>query len=168
MGTPIESIYEKALHSKPAFNDALGTAGHYGYRGDLTITEGESILKNAIVVSDDKSMLLFAAELDNFDNFEAAFERYAEYITPETLTMLFVNNLMSDALFEYKGMNIYAYSLDESSAWNELVSHADLDKRELKRMDPAEKLDTLLEALKSSTFYIPQKSYEEACSLKMN
>ncbi len=167
MGTPIESIYENALQSKPAFNDALGTAGHYGYRGDLVITEGSALLKNAIVISDKDTMLFFAAELDDFDDFETAFERYADLLNPDTLIMLFINNLMSDALFAYKGMNIYAYSLDESSVWNELLSHADLDKRELKRMDAPTKLDTLFDGLKGSTFYIPQKSYEEACALKM-
>jgi hypothetical protein len=168
MGTPIESIYENALQLKPAFNDALGTAGHYGYRGDLIITEGNGVLKNVIIVSDEKAILLFAAELDNFDNFEAAFERYAEYLTPDTLFILFVNNLMSDALFTYKDINVYAYSLDESSVWNELLSHADLDKRELKRMDAPTKLDTLYDGLKASQFYVAQKSYEETCALKMN
>jgi hypothetical protein len=168
MATPIESIYQNALQLKPAFNDALGTAGHYGYRGDLIITEGGAVLKNTIIVSDEKAMLLFAAELDNFDDFEAAFERYASYLTPDTLFILFVNNLMSNALFAYKEINVYAYSLDESSVWNELISQADLDKRELKRMDTPEKLDSLFEGLKASKFYIEQKSYEEACALKMS
>ena len=168
MGTPIESIYENALQSKPAFNDVLGTAGHYGYRGDLIIKETNAMLKNTIIISDENAILLFAAELENFDDFEAAFECYASYLRSDTLIMLFINNLMSDALFTYKGINIYAYSLDESSVWNELISHADLDKRELKRMDAQTKLDTLFDALKASKFYVPQKSYEETCSLKMS
>ena len=74
---------------------------------------------------------------------------------------------MNDAIFEYKGRTIYAFSLDESSVWNELIDYADLDKRELKRMGAEEKVDALYDELKNCTLRAPHKSYEEACALKM-
>jgi len=179
MGTPIDYIYENKLEWQPSFRGALEEAGRFGYRGELVITPGESlspekqlppklILKYAIVIADNESALLFAAELDDFSNFEKAFDLYKEILTPKTIITLFVNNLLSDSVFEYNGLTVYAFSLDESSVWNELLSHADLDKKELKRMSAEEKLNTLYDGIKVTTFHVPKTSYKETCALAMS
>jgi len=178
MGTPIDYIYENELQWQPSFRGELGVAGRSGYRGELVVTPGKFIspekqmppkvmIKHAIAVSDDKAMLLFAGELENFDDFEAAFANYKSLLSPGTITALFVDNLLSDSVFEYEGITVYAFSLDESSVWNELISHADLDKRELKRMGAEEKLDALYDGLKATTLYASKMTYEETCALKM-
>ena len=178
MGTSIDYIYENKLQWQPSLNGALQTAGHFGYRGELIITAGEFLspekqlppklmLKHAIVIADSESTLLFAAELDDFANFEKAFEVYKPIFTPKTIVTLFINNLLSDAIFEYNGITIHGFALDESSVWNELISHADLDKKELKRMGAEEKLDALYDGIKKATFYSKKMSYEEASALKM-
>ncbi|MEA2046926.1 MAG: hypothetical protein U9O64_00605 [Campylobacterota bacterium] len=69
---------------------------------------------------------------------------------------------------QYEGITINAFALDESSVWNELISHADLDKKELKRMKAEDKLDTLYDALKDAKLYAKKMSYEEACKLRMS
>ncbi|MBU0633290.1 hypothetical protein KKA17_11700 [bacterium] len=178
MGTPIDYIYENELQWQPSLRGALETAGRFGYRGELIITAGEFLspekqlppklmLKHAIVITDAESTLLFAAELDDFANFEKAFELYKDIFMPKTILTLFINNLLSDAIFEYNGITVNAFALDESSVWNELISHADLDKKELKRMGAEEKLDALYDGLKTATFYAKKMPYEEACALKM-
>jgi hypothetical protein len=170
MGTPIDYIYENKLEWQPALKGALGVAGRYGYRGTLVVTEGkskpETMLKQAIAISDEEKMLFFAGELASFDDFEAAFARYKSVLSPETLTTLFVSDITSDAVFDYEGVTVYAFSLDESSVWNELVEHADMDKRELKRMGAEAKLDAIYDELKGSTLRATPKSYEETCALK--
>ena len=75
--------------------------------------------------------------------------------------------MINDAVFEYEGLTVYAFALDESSVWNELLSYAELDKKELKRMSAEDKLDTLYDGLKACTLYASKKTYEEVCSLKM-
>ena len=171
MGTPIDYIYENKLEWQPSFKGALGVPGRYGYRGALVVTEGKTkpltVLKQAIAVADDEKMLFFAGELESFDDFEAAFERYKSLLSPETLTMFFFGDIAGDAVFDYEGISIHAFSLDESSVWNELVESADLDKKELKHMDAEEKLDTLYDELKDSTLRAAPKSYAEACALKI-
>ena len=170
MGTPIDYIYENKLEWQPSFKGALGMPGRYGYRGALVVTEGktkpQTVLKQAIAVSDEEKMLFFAGELESFDDFEAAFERYKGLFSPETLTTLFVSDIASDAVFDYEGVTVYAFSLDESSVWNELVEHADMDKKELKRMDAEAKLDAIYDELKGSTLRATPRSYAEACALK--
>ena len=179
MGTPIDYIYENKLEWQPSFKGPLEEAGRFGYRGELVITAGEflspekqlppkKILKQAIVVTDTESALFFATELEDFANFETAFELYKNILTPATIVTLFIDNLLSDAIFEYNGITINAFSLDESSVWNELVSHADLDKKELKRMGAEEKLDSIYDGIKAATLFGKKMSYEEACTLKMN
>jgi hypothetical protein len=179
MGTPIDYLYENELQWQPSFKGALNVADRYGYRGELVITPGDflspekqlppkTILKHSIIVSDQSTSLLFAAELEDFANFETAFELYKTILAPTTLVTLFVDNLISDTIFEYEGVTINAFSLDESSVWNELISHADLDKKELKRMGAEDKLDALYDGLKIATIYAKKMSYEEACKLKMS
>jgi hypothetical protein len=179
MGTPIDYIYENKLQWQPSFNGALEVPGRFGYRGALVVTPGKSIspekqmppkvmLKHAIAITDDTVMLMLAAELENFDDFAAAFEGYKSLLNADTLVTFFVNDLLSDALFDYEGIPVYAFSLDESSVWNELIDHADLEKRELKRMGAEEKLDTLYDGLKASTLRAPKLTYAEAFALKMS
>lgn len=168
MGTPIDYIYENELQVQPSFKGGLDIPGHFGYRGELLVTTGSKVLlKNAIIVSDKDSILLFAAQLDSFDDFQAMFESYKSLFSPNSLITLFVNNLISDAVFEYEGLTVYAFALDESSVWNELLSYAELDKKELKRMSAEGKLDTLYNGLKTSRLYASKKTYEETCALKM-
>ena len=170
MGTPIDYIYDNKLEWQPALKGALGVPGRYGYRGALVVTEGKSkpqtMLKQAIAISDEEKMLFFAGELESFDDFEAAFERYKSVLSPGTLTTLFVGDIAGDAVFVYEGVTVYAFSLDESSVWNELVESADMDKKELKRMGAEEKLDALYDQLKGSTLRAAPRSYAEACALK--
>ncbi len=178
MGTPIDFISENNLQWQPSLSGALSVSGRFGYRGGLIVTEGKMIspekqmppattLKHAIVVTDAEQTLLFAGELEKFEAFEPMFERFSPMISDTTLITLFVDNLMSDAVFEYQGRQIYAFSLDESSVWNELIEHADLEKRELKRMGSEEKIDALYDGLKGSKLRASQKSYEEVCAMKM-
>ena len=178
MGTPIDYIYDNKLQWQPSFRDDLETAGRYGYRGELVIEAGEFlspekqlppkvIFKHAIVIADEETALLFAAELVDFADFEKGFEAYKSILSQKSIVTLFVDNLLSDVEFEYEGVNVYAFALDESSVWNELIVHADLDKKELKRMSAIDKLDALYDGIKVTKFYAPKKTYEEACALKM-
>ncbi|MBA3025114.1 MAG: hypothetical protein FP820_01750 [Sulfurimonas sp.] len=168
MGTPIDYIYENELQLQPSFKGELGVPGRFGYRGELTVTSTKIIIKHAIVISNADEALLFAAELEDFANFEASFECYKKILTPNTLVTLFVGNLLSNVVFEYKGVTVYAFALDESSVWNELVDYADLDKKELKRMSAEDKLDNLYDGIKNANLYVEKKTYEEACALKMS
>lgn len=177
MGTPLDFIYDNNLQWQASLNGATSVAGRLGYRGALIITPGKvlsadkqlppkSTLKQAIVIADDSKFLFLAGELETFDDFVPMFEQYKSLISTDTLITLFVIDLDSDVKFEYEGVTVYAFALDESSVWNELVDYADLSKGDLKKLSAEEKVDTLYEELKSTTLRAPEKSYEEACALK--
>lgn len=179
MATPIETFTEEKLLWQGSFTGALSDAGHYGYRGALVIEPGrvlaadkqlppKSVARQIIMATNTSVFTFFACELEKFDYFEPLFARYKEYFTPEGLYALFVVDLDGDATFEYEGITFHAFTLDESSVWNELLDYADLSKGDLKKLQPAEKMETLIGALDASKLPAPQRSYAEVLALKSN
>ena len=77
-----------------------------------------------------------------------------------------MTDLDKNGTFTYEGITINAYSLAESSVWNELLDLSGLEKGELKKMDNAEKIEALYDALLSSDCTVKAMSYEEILSYK--
>ena len=93
MGTPLDYIYEHELQVQPSFRGDLGISGQSGYRGELLIKAGsKEILKHAIIIADKETALLFAGELDDFDNFEALYSSYKTLFN-STSIVTFSNSL---------------------------------------------------------------------------
>jgi len=164
-------ITENNLQWQASYNDKTDSYG-YAYRGSLVITPGKVLSADkqlppkatatqVILVSGSQDIDFIACELETLDFFEPFVERYKGVLKPEGLYMLFVTDLDGDGKFEYEGFTFYAFSLDESSVWNELVDQADLSKGELKKMSAAEKIDAIYDEIKGTTLRIPEKSYEE-------
>lgn len=177
MSTPIDFIYDNNLQWQASFNGATSVTGHWAYRGALIIVPGKVLsadkqlppkatLKQAIVVADAEKYLFIAGELETFDSFEPFVEKYKPMLTPETCIALYVIDLDSNVKFTYEGLTVYAYSLDESSVWNELLEAGDLEKGDLKKLKNDEKIDTLYDAVVKTGLRAPEKSYEEAKALK--
>ncbi len=177
MGTPIDFIYENELQWQASLKGEMSVSGRYGYRGALIIVPGKvlsadkqlppkSTLKQAIVLSNDDKFIFVAGELETFDDFEPFVEKYKSVLSPDTLMTLFVIDLDADATFEYEGLTVHAYALDESSVWNELVDYADLSKGDLKKLSSEEKVDTLYDELKISKLPAKTMSYDDAKALK--
>jgi hypothetical protein len=169
-------IYNNNLQWQASFSDKTDNYG-YAYRGSLVITPGKVLSADkqlppkatatqVILVSGTGKIDFIACELETFDFFEPFVERYKEVLTPEGLYLLFVTDLDADGKFEYEGFTFYAFSLDESSVWNELVDHADLSKGDLKKLNAGEKIDTVYEEIKRTTLHLPEKSYDEIKALQ--
>lgn len=169
-------IYDNNLQWQASFSDKTDNYG-YAYRGSLVITPGKVLsedkqlppkatAKQVILVSGSTKIDFIACELETLDFFEPFVERYKEVLSPEGLYLLFVIDLDSDGKFEYEGFTFYAFSLDESSVWNELLDHADLSKGDLKKLSSEEKIDTVFEEIKGTTLRIADKSYEEIKALQ--
>ena len=169
-------IYGNSLEWQASFNDKLDDVT-YGYRGSLVITPGKVLSADkqlppkatatqVILVSKSGIIDFIACELETLDFFEPFVEKYKDILSPDGLNMLFVVDLDADGKFEYEGFTFYAFALDESSVWNELLDHADLSKGELKKLSPAEKISTVYEEIKGTKLFIADKSYEEIKALQ--
>ncbi|MFT5660245.1 MAG: hypothetical protein ACI9TV_000886 [Sulfurimonas sp.] len=164
------------LQWQPTFN--AKTDNHeYGYRGSLIITPGKILSADkqlppkatctqSILVTDSDTIDFLACELSTLDFFEPFVEAYKEVLSLDGLYILFVTDLDADGKFEYQGITFNTFALDESSVWNELLDHSDLSKGDLKRTSAEEKIDTVYDAIKSSTLRLSDKTYEEIKSFQ--
>jgi hypothetical protein len=176
MSTVQSFIYDNNLQWQAAFN-ANTDKYAYGYRGSLVITPGKVLSADkqlppkatatqVILTANGDTIDFLACELETLDFFEPFVERYKGVLSPEGLYLLFVVDLDADGKFEYEGITFYAFSLDESSVWNELLDHADLSKGDLKKASAEEKIDIVCEEIKGTTLRIADKSYDEIKALQ--
>ena len=175
MATPLDFIIDNTLDWQSTFKGEL-SAGRFGYRGALVITEGKVLsadkqlppkatLKQAVMTANSEKIEFVAGELETMDFFEPFVEKYKDYLG-DGLHLLYIVDLDKDVSFTYEGVEFQAFVLDESSVWNELVELSDLEKGELKRMDAAEKIDALADSVKAEGINLSPVSYEEFRSLK--
>lgn len=176
MSSVQDFIYSNNLQWQASFNGATQKYD-YGYRGSLIITPGKVLSADKqlppkatatqiIVVSDSEKIDFLACELETLDFFEPFVARYKEVLVTEGLYILFVTDLDSDGKFTYDGFTFYAFALDESSVWNELLDYADLSKGDLKKLSAIEKIDTVYDEIKTTQLRISEKSYDEVKAAK--
>lgn len=176
MSTLPDFINENNLKWQASFSDKTDNYA-YGYRGSLIITPGKILSADkqlppkatatqTILVTNSDKIDFIACELETLDFFEPFVEQYKDVLSPDGLYLLFVTDLDADGKFEYQGFTFNAFSLDESSVWNELLDHADLSKGDLKKLSAAEKIDTVYDEIKSSTLRISDTTYDEIKALQ--
>lgn len=169
-------IYDNNLQWQASFGENTDSYA-YAYRGSLVITPGKvmsadkqlppkATATQVILATNSDTIDFIACELETLDFFEPFVERYKEVLSPEGLYLLFVVDLDADGKFEYEGCTFYAFSLDESSVWNELLDHADLSKGALKKLSPSEKIDEVVNEIKGTTLRISDKTYDEIKALQ--
>ncbi|WP_188108614.1 hypothetical protein [Sulfurimonas lithotrophica] len=175
MSKVMEYVKNNELDWQPSFNDVLSD-GLNGYRGALIVEEGKQLspdrklppkiqAKQVIMVSNDKGIKLLACELESFNHFKPMFEKYKEFFTPDSLNILYVTDLDGNGTFTYEGIEFTAIMLDESSVWNELLEVADLEKGDMKKLSPAEKIEKMYDELLEADVQEAPKTYEEMCEL---
>ncbi|WP_345987116.1 hypothetical protein WCX18_08125 [Sulfurimonas sp. HSL1-2] len=171
MSTVQDFIFGNNLQWQASFSEKTDKYA-YGYRGSLVITPGKVLSADkqlppkatatqVILVSNSDKIDFIACELETLDFFEPFVEQYKEVLSTDGLYLLFVTDLDADGKFEYEGFTFYAFSLDESSVWNELLDYADLSKGDLKKLDAGEKIDTVYDEIKATTLRISDKSYDD-------
>jgi hypothetical protein len=169
-------IYDNNLQWQASFS-AKTDKYAYGYRGSLVITPGKVLSADkqlppkatatqVILTAAGDTIDFIACELETLDFFEPFVERYKEVLSTDGLYLLFVTDLDANGKFEYEGFTFYAFALDESSVWNELLDHADLSKGDLKKATAEEKIDIVVDEIKGTTLRISDKTYDEVKALQ--
>lgn len=144
----------------------------YAYRGSLVVIPGKvisqdrtlppkEIIKQVILATNSDTIDFLACEVTSIDTFESFFEKYASYLSAEGKYLVFICDITTKGKFVYNGITFYAYPLDESSVWNELLDFADLPKAELKKMSDKEKIDAIVKEVQKTTLKTTDKSLDE-------
>lgn len=174
MSKVLEYIKANELAWQPSFNGAVGDLE--GYRGALIVEEGKALspdrklppkiqAKQVIMVCDEDTIKFFTCELDSFHDFAPMFEKYKPFFSPEGTYVLYVTDLEGEGTFEYEGITFSAYALDESSVWNEILELVDLEKGDMKKLNPEEKIETLYDEVVDNDTTDAAKTYDEMCAM---
>ena len=178
MSKVLDFVKENDLAWQASFNGELDNS-LFGYRGSLIVEAGMQLsadrvlppkiqAKQVIMVCDEGSIKFLACELESFDHFEPLYEKYKEFFTPSSKVVLFVIDLDDEGVFEYEGVTFNAVVLDESSVWNEMLEMTGLEKGELKKSSPSEKIEAVYDEAVSEDFALKSRSYDEMKALKSN
>jgi hypothetical protein len=174
MSKVLDFIKENELAWQPSYTGSVGSLE--GYRGALIVEEGKQLspdrklppkiqAKQVIMVCDDDKMKFLTCELDSFNDFAVMFAKYKEFFTAEGTYVLYVTDLEGEGTFEYEGVTFTAYPLDESSVWNEILELVNLEKGDMKKLNPEEKIETLYDEVLDADVTDASKTYDEMCAL---
>lgn len=177
MATPLDYIIDNNLDWQSTFKGETSVSGRLGYRGSLVITEGKVLsadkqlppkatLKQAIMTANSSTIEFVAGELETIDFFEPFVEKYKSYLSKDGFNILYIVDLDKNVKVTVDGVSFYCYVLDESSVWNELLELSDLPKSELKRLDAAEKIDAVADAIKGADISLKEVSLGDFMALK--
>lgn len=169
-------IADNNLEWQILFNGATG-AFAYAYRGSLVVTPGKvisddrtlppkEVIKQVILATNSDKIDFLACEVTSIDTFESFFEKYAPYFSSEGKYLLFICDINAKGKFVHQGITFYAYPLDESSVWNELLDFADLPKADLKKLSDKEKIDTIVKETLRTNLKNTDKTLEEVKATK--
>lgn len=144
---------------KPALNGPTRFPGRFGFRGEIGLTvEPPVALEAAFAAADDGEAALsfLAGSLTSFKLLPALVEALGANIKAGGKYFIYVSDLdrASRYQIEFNGVSFYVLPIDDTSVYNELIDFLYLDKTKMKKMDTADKLDTIVEgALKYEQVY---------------
>jgi hypothetical protein len=134
---------------KPALHGPTRTPGRSGFRGELSLSTAPAlVLKEAFAAADDGEATLsfLAGSLSSFKELPALVEALGDNIKPGGKYFVYVSDLDRASRYqvEFKGVMFYVLPIDDTSVYNELIDFLYLDKTKMKKMDTADKLDTIV------------------------
>jgi hypothetical protein len=171
MTTTLESPAFQRLEAegrllKPALKGPTRLPGRFGFRGEIALTlEPAVTLAEAIATADNggETLSFLAGSLSTYKHLPALIDALGSNIKAGGKYFIYVSDLdrASRYQIEFSGVSFYVLPIDDTSVYNELIDFLYLDKMKMKKMETAEKVDTIADgALKYNQAY-EVISYEE-------
>lgn len=151
---------------KPALNGPTTIPGRFGFRGEIALTMEPPLALGQVIAAADggeAAMSFLSGSLSTFKHLPALMEALGSSVKAGGKYFIYVSDLdrASRYQIEFNGVSFYVLPIDDTSVYNELIDSLYLDKMKMKKMDTAEKIDTIVEgALKYAQAY-EVISYEE-------
>jgi len=151
---------------KPTLMGLTHVPGRYGFRDDLALSLNPPVaLEAAMAVAEGEAPTLsfLAGSLASMRLFPQLVEALGDNVSPAGKYFIYVADLGRASRYQmaFKGVTYYVLPIDDTSVYNELIDYLYLDKTKMKKMDTAEKIDTIAQgALKYSQTY-ETISYEQ-------
>jgi hypothetical protein len=171
MTTTIESPAFQRLEAegrllKPALKGPTRFPGRFGFRGEIALTLDPAVtLAEAFAAADDGEATLsfLAGSLPTFKQLPALIEALGANIKAGGKYFIYVSDLDRASRYQinFNGVSFYVLPIDDTSVYNELIDFLYLDKTKMKKMDTADKIDTIADGALKYTQAYEAISYDE-------
>jgi hypothetical protein len=171
----IESYDQQGLLFIPSVKGATRLAGVSAYRGDLVLKQGalregsatdrkppELLLHQSAILAGSEKLIFVSGLFYELKDVSAFVEKYGEALTPETLTLFFVENIASPIQSVIKGVTFRFLPYKDGFVWNETLDLLYIEKADLKGRSAEDKVVTVYEAAKGFAIKTPAIAFEDA------
>lgn len=147
----------------------------WAYRGDLVLIEGqlregsstdrktpELLLKQSALLADSEKFFYINGLLDQLKDVSVLIEKYGRYLTPETVTLIYVENIAIPMQIELNGINFRFLPYKDGMVWNETLEELYIEKSDLKGQSAEDKVVVAYDAAKTYSFKGESITYESA------
>lgn len=163
----------------PVFRDSTKVPGRFGFRGEIAVKFSPKLADEArppeitvdqviaTAVEGEPGLQFLAAYLLSFEYLELLSAELGDALAEGGKYFLFCNNidLLKKYQVTYRGVTFYILPLDESTVYNEILDLLRLEKGDLKKLDPAAKIDAIANAALRYTAKYPAITFEEGLKL---
>lgn len=157
----LEKLSEQKLLSIISVLGKTREADTYAFRGDLVLIEGElregsdrdrktpeAVISATAALANDTSFTFISGLLTELQHLELLVEKYQSSLTPETLFLLFVENIGEPVTVTYQGLTFELLPYPGGMVWNDMLDTLYLEKGDLKGQSAEDKVVTVFEAAK--------------------
>lgn len=158
----LEDIDKQGLTFITNVLGATSEKGISAYRGDLVLIEGslregsatdrkppELLLKQTAILANEDSFIFINGLFDELAHVQIFVEKYRYALTPETLTLFYVENIAEPMQVVLEGVTFKFLPYKEGMVWNETLELLYIEKADLKGQSAEDKVVTVYEAAKS-------------------
>jgi len=163
----------------PVFRDSTKDPGRFGFRGEIAVKFAPQMADEArppeitvdqviaTAMEGEPGIQFLAAYLLSFQYLELLSAELGDALTEGGKYFLFCNNidLLKKYQVTYRGVTFYILPLDESTVYNEILDLLRLEKVDLKKLDPASKIDAIANAALRYAAKYPVITFEEGLQL---
>jgi hypothetical protein len=149
----------------------------WAYRGDLVLIEGslregsatdrkppELLLKQTAILADSDKFIFINGLFEELEDVKTFVEKYKAALSPNTLTLLFVENIAEPMQIVLEGVTFNFLPYKEGMIWNETLELLYIEKADLKGQSPEDKVVTMYDSAKSYKIKAEPISLEEGLS----
>jgi hypothetical protein len=170
--TPFAKLESEGRLLRPTLNADTHVAGRFGYRGDISYDDPETVIKEVFSISESGKPAIgfLAGSIKSYETLPKLVETFGSAFNGDGKYFIYIADLPRGNRFciRFGDVTIFAIFIDETTVYNELIDTFYVDKMKLKKFDTSAKLDALADVgLKySSVSNYTKISYEDGLKLK--
>jgi hypothetical protein len=170
--TPFAKLDAEGRLLRPTLNADTHVAGRFGYRGDISYDDPETVIKEVFSTSESGKPAIgfLAGSIREYATLPKLVETFGSAFNGDGKYFIYIADLPRGNRFRIRfgDVTIFAIFIDDTTVYNELIDTFYVDKMKLKKFDTSAKLDALADVgLKySSESDYKDISYEDGLTLK--